>query len=284
VVDTKVPALSAPAGAETRCDDCPGGCCFGTATATDACDGDVDPTSEEDVFDRRDGCSEGSPVGTYTRTWTATDACGNTATGAQTVNVVDDTPPTLTVPPAAEKTCAECPGVNCFETATATDSCGGPPVSLTMPVPDVFDRRDGCSEGSPVGIYTRDWTATDACGNTAKGSQTVTLVDNTPPMIVGCPARGVSVDLCGDVAPLTKAGPLTMTDDCPLVISAEVVPRCCWDGTVKGAVRTWAATDACGNEAIACTQNVLISTDECVIVEHEVAPEARSGAGPEGGW
>ena len=65
-----------------------------TVTATDNCDPTVPVTFTENSNTVVDGC------GTITRTWTATDACGNTTTETQTFTVVDNTPPVLTGVPA----------------------------------------------------------------------------------------------------------------------------------------------------------------------------------------
>ena len=65
-------------------------------------------------------------------------------------------------------------------TVTATDNCDPTvPVTFTEVTTTVVD---GC------GTITRTWTATDACGNTATATQTITVVDNTPPVLAGVPA------------------------------------------------------------------------------------------------
>ncbi|HJU55190.1 MAG TPA: HYR domain-containing protein [Pyrinomonadaceae bacterium] len=59
------------------------------ATANDACDGSRTVTTT--------GSVNPNVVGTYTLTYTATDTKGNSAQATRTVNVVDTTPPTLTM-------------------------------------------------------------------------------------------------------------------------------------------------------------------------------------------
>ncbi|HRW75698.1 MAG TPA: Calx-beta domain-containing protein, partial [Saprospiraceae bacterium] len=49
------------------------------------------------------------------------------------------------------------------------------------------------------GVLTRTWTATDACGNTATHTQTITIEDNTPPSFDGIPET-LTVE-CDDVPP-----------------------------------------------------------------------------------
>ena len=56
-----------------------------------------------------------------TRTWTATDACGNSSTAAQTINVEDVTAPVIAALPAVST--IDWPATPAFATATATDNC-----------------------------------------------------------------------------------------------------------------------------------------------------------------
>ena len=115
-----------------------------------------------------------------TRTFTARDACGNTATASRTVTwTADLTPPVnhykwyyyihldvIHLP--ADINAA-------LGTATATDACGAPTVSSS----DGTVNSNGCTRSQ-----TRTFTARDACGNTATASRTVTwTADLTPPVI-----------------------------------------------------------------------------------------------------
>ena len=123
------------------------------------------------------------------RTWTVLDNCMNATSQIQMITVQDTTPPVIicaadandvTDPDACEAT-----GVDIGST-TADDNCAL--ASL------VGTRNDGLliTDPYPVGITTITWTATDVCGNESECVQTVTIVDNQPPVIV-CPA-GVDQD------------------------------------------------------------------------------------------
>ena len=77
---------------------------YGTATAEDACnESSVTVTS----VSNDDSCNE-----VITRTFTATDACGNSATASQTIIITDTTAPEFTfVPGSIEHSCDESPAV-----------------------------------------------------------------------------------------------------------------------------------------------------------------------------
>ena len=47
--------------------------------------------------------------------------------------------------------------------------------------------QDSTTEPECATSFTRTWTATDVCGNSANEYQTINLVDTTPPTVVSCP-------------------------------------------------------------------------------------------------
>jgi HYR domain-containing protein len=99
-----------------------------------------------------------------------TDSAGNTATGSFRVTVVDTTPPTLDLPAAI---------------TTGPTSIAGAPVSYSVSATDTVDGTDSVScapaSGSMFGFNTTtvSCSATDAAGNTATGSFTVTVTGLT---------------------------------------------------------------------------------------------------------
>src|ERR1051326_5597118 len=148
---------------------------LGTATASDTCSGSVTVT--------RSGVPSGNnfPVGQTIITYTANDGHGHTKSAFQTVTVIDNTPPTLSVP---ANITANAPPNSCSVslnpgTATATDNCGSTPVTGT--------RSDSqpLNAPYPVGTTTITWKATDSAtpANTTTGTQTITVKDVTPPII-----------------------------------------------------------------------------------------------------
>ena len=110
-----------------------------SATAATAC-GVLDDnryfTPVEDLLPyvvKPEQITPGTPTcaGNYsvTRTWTATDDCGNTSTCSRTVVVMDDTPPVISCTDPVSP--IDCPALPVFIAATATDDCD-PDVAITF--------------------------------------------------------------------------------------------------------------------------------------------------------
>ncbi|WP_162147684.1 HYR-like domain-containing protein, partial [Flavobacterium limnosediminis] len=172
IEDTTPPIIDAlPAPSAINCPAVPQ---FTQATATDNC-GAATTLTFNDVT------TPGQCAGSYsvTRTWTATDACGNSSTKSQTINVQDVTAPVIANLPVPST--INCPAVPQFAQATATDACGS---AFTLTFNDVT------TPGQCAGSYsvTRTWTATDACNNSSTKSQTINVQDVTAPVIAALPA------------------------------------------------------------------------------------------------
>jgi hypothetical protein len=131
-----------------------------TASATDAED-DPDPTPD---------CSPASggtfPLGSTQVDCSVTDSGGLSASGFFTVTVVDTTPPELNLPANITKAATSNSQASVTYSASASDLVDGSvPVSCTPASPHTFG----------VGTTTVNCSATDAHGNTASGSFTVTV-------------------------------------------------------------------------------------------------------------
>src|SRR4029079_4249022 len=178
---------------------------LGSATASDEC-GDVTPTPTDGSV-QSDGCKR-----SLTRTWNATDACGNPATPvSRTATWTEDTTPPVITPTGTTLELACNPSATDIDaalgSATATDDCG----DVTPTPTDDAVVKDGCKRSQ-----TRRWNVSDACGNPAKeASRTVTWTkDTTPPEIT---ATGTTLELeCNPSATDIDAalGSATATDDC----------------------------------------------------------------------
>ena len=239
VQDVTAPTLAAaPANVTVNCNAVP---TAATLTAKDTCTANQTVVFAETRVDGN--CASNY---TLTRTWTATDGCNNSATVSQLVTVQDVTAPILANVPVNTT-------INCDQTTagtpTATDLCGGTP-TISM----VETRVDGTCAGNYT--LTRTWTAADVCGNTATASQIITVRDTTRPVLVGVPANTTLA--CGVSAP--TAPNVTATDNCgtATVASNEI-------SSATLIIRTWTATDACGNTATASQTMTLTPCPKATI-------------------
>ncbi|MFO1487826.1 MAG: LamG-like jellyroll fold domain-containing protein [Verrucomicrobiota bacterium] len=129
-----------------------------------------------------------------TRTWQATDCCGNSNLCSQTVTVADTTPPVLTC--ASNKTVV-CGAAWSFDPPVAVDACSGTNVVLT--ILNTLTNGSGCTQ-----TFTRNWVATDLCGNTNTCSQTVTVTvtgPQTPPVITGISYNAAGIHITIETLP-----------------------------------------------------------------------------------
>ena len=227
VTDVTAPVFTnPPANISVDCNAVPA---VTPVTASDNCD----PTITVVYVGEQNNVVEG--CGTITRTWTAADACGNTAQHVQTITVTDVTAPVFTNPPA--NISVDCNAVPAVTPVTASDNCD--PTITVVYVGEQNNVVEGC------GTIVRTWTAADACGNTAQHVQTITVTDVTAPVFTNPPAN-ISVD-CNAVPAVT---PVTASDNCDPTITVVYVGE--QNNVVEGCgtiVRTWTAADACGNTA-----------------------------------
>jgi len=193
VVDSTLPIITCPANVTLECDQSTDPTNTGKATATDNCDSDPVITYNDNITPG--ACQQEE---TITRTWTATDACGNANTCEQTIAVEDTKPPIITDistspsnlwPPTHKM-------VTISVAVTATDNCGVPVCSITSvtsnepenglgdgdTAPDweinggltvnLRAERSGAGSGR---VYTLTATCNDGCGNSSSGTVDVTV-------------------------------------------------------------------------------------------------------------
>jgi len=245
VVDKTAPVLSGiPADITVECDSIPAPA---SPTVTDNCDADVGIAFSEE---RTDGSCEDDY--TLTRYWTATDSCNNSVQATQTITVRDTTVPELTGIPADMT--VECDNVPVPAQPTATDNCDA---DVEIAFGEV--RGDGsCQDGYTL---TRYWTATDNCNNSVQATQTITVQDTTPPVLIGVPAD-VTVE-CDAIPELVT---VTATDNCDGDVDVSFTEtRTDGTGDTETITRTWTATDACGNST---------SDDQIITVQDTTPPTA----------
>ena len=155
------------------------------ATASDNCTGN--PTITFSDVETPGSCPQER---TITRTWTATDASGNSSSCVQTITVVDTTAPVVTCPSdvTTNNDPGACGAVVTY-TVSGTDNCGMVTVTQT----------GGLASGDlfPVGTTTNTFDITDECGNTSTCSFTVTVNDTEAPTAV-CQDITVQLDATGN--------------------------------------------------------------------------------------
>jgi hypothetical protein len=241
VVDTTAPMITCPVQVWVECPFPTDPSITGSATATDNCD--PDPViSFNDVETPGVGANK-----TIARTWTATDANGNSVSCVQTINVEDTTPPMISCPAGAMVECDSPTDPSSTGSATATDSCDPNPV---ISFNDVETPGVGANK-----TIARTWTATDANGNSASCVQTITVVDTTAPMITCPPDVTIEWDQPTDPS---NTGSATAADNCdpnPVISFNDMeTPAVLGDYSIA---RTWTATDANGNSSI-CVQTITV--------------------------
>ena len=236
IEDTTPPTIDCPADMTVECGDPIN---FGMATGTDNC-GSIAITFMDTSVP---GCGNTEVI---TRTWTATDDCGNPTSCDQVVTIVDTSPPTISCPADITVQCGD--PINAG-TATGTDICG----SVMITFADVSVPGCGNTE-----VITRTWTATDDCGLSNTCDQIITIIDTNPPVPPNPPGP-VTVQCAEDVpAPVD----LTATDACQgdITVSptAVITPGSCANRFTM--VRTWTFDDGCGNTS-SVSQNITIFDD-----------------------
>ena len=163
-MDVTPPTITCPGPANLACNAAIPAPNTGSVTASDGCGGSVTVEHISTVLTSTVNCVE-----TWTRTYRATDVCGNSGTCTQLITRrVDTGKPTVSnTPPATiEAPCgtpfAELPWV----APVFADACGSVTVESTI----TPNQEQTC--GLP---YVRVWTATDLCGNTQTFTQTITV-------------------------------------------------------------------------------------------------------------
>jgi len=149
-----------------------------------------------------ENCKEDGYFERRVYTWTATDVCGNSSTITFTVDIIDDTPPVFIVFPSdITIVCAPLP-------PPAVVFTDGPIQSVTIEYLETI--VPGAEPG--VFIVTRQWTATDICGNVTVYIQHIKWIPDTSlecnivlPGPVECNTHGVLLGsyYTGGLGPVT---------------------------------------------------------------------------------
>lgn len=196
---------------------------------------------------------------TLTRTFVATDGCGNSASAEQVV-VVEDTlaPMILTTPP---NLVVECGDMAMDSAITALDACSE----------WVLSTMDSTVAGDCPQEYTvlRTHSATDACGNAATHVQTIEFVDNEAPLFTDLPAFIEAS--CADV----DVALASAFDSCGATTVTFATFAAFAEGIAGDQIRLYTAMDECGNatqglqmvdfgaepECAGCTDSLAVNYD-----------------------
>src|SRR5690606_20466574 len=122
-----------------------------------------------------------------------------------------------------------------------------------------------------LGVTEIEFSSEDGCGIVKSGIVTVTVEDNTAPVIVNCPAD-VTIACSDDISDLSIYGEVEATDNCGIAdIDLEETFNLsdCEGGEI---VRVWTVTDAAGNESI-CEQVITVNETEALELSDIIWPE-----------
>ena len=260
VDDTIAPVLAAaPADVTVECiGDVPAMVNLGY---TDNCDAAGTVTGSDSAI------AGGNCGGTITRTWTITDSCGNVDTVTQTITVDDTIAPVMAAAPA--DVTVECIGdVPAMVDLGYTDNCDA---AGTVTGSDTAIAGGNCG-----GTITRTWTYTDSCGNVDTVTQTITVDDNTAPVVSSCSLDNSVLECLDSTSNETTANnwnanniaiiEACATDNCDTDLT--IISDYNYDNlnTVCGPCGTlsvnYTITDDCGNESYL---NALLSFDDITI-------------------
>ncbi|MEK6299306.1 MAG: immunoglobulin-like domain-containing protein [Acidobacteriota bacterium] len=239
VVDTTPPTLSL-VGASAFTVECHTSFIDPGATATDICAGDLIGSIVVA------GTVNANAIGIYTVHYSVSDPAGNPALQAtRMVNVVDTTPPTLSLV-GANPFIVECRTSFIDPGATAHDSCDA---SLTTAT------SSGSVNVNVPGDYIVTYSASDASGNAAATvTRTVQVQDTTPPSITLSGASPFNVECHTS---FTDPGAIA-SDSCDSGLTAATA-----SGSVNVNVPgdyfiTYNASDASNNHAVPVTRDVHV--------------------------
>jgi hypothetical protein len=231
VLDTTPPVivLNGPA-AETV--ECHGSYVELGATATDNCSLASVTTN---------GSVNANMPGDYIISYIATDAAGNSATNTRKVTVTDTTPPVIAwsftnlVLAVTANCSALMPDVTGTNYIIASDACSGANISITQEPTN--------NAVLPEGTNTVIIAVADQSGNTNYSTNTIVVMDTTPPVIEINGLANETMKCGGSYVELGA----TATDNCTL---ASLTTNGTVNANLPGLYTiTYVATDAAGNSA-----------------------------------
>jgi gliding motility-associated-like protein/uncharacterized repeat protein (TIGR01451 family) len=235
------------------------------------------------------------PIGTTSVTYIATDAAGFVTVCQFNITVEDTELPTITCPADFEVMVSPstCAGLVILPAPVVNDNCS----DFVVAGPIISPISGLISGGQwPVGVYTVSYIVTDASGNQDSCSYTVTVNDESAPIIVACPDNitvNNALGLCGANVSWTVPSAL---DDCGVVSFTSTHNPGDFFPVGQHTV-IYTAEDASGNVTICqfvitvidneapvvsnCPTNISVSTDAdlCQATVTWIAPTATDNCG-----
>lgn len=261
ITDNTAPTWITAAGSLNRSMECSNALALAAAqalkpAASDLCDSNVANIVKIAVAFVAGSCGN---QGTYTNTWTVTDDCGNiSSTFTQVITTTDTASPVWMTAPGVLDETVECSSAGALAAAQALypialDNCDAD-VSNVNKSAGAFVPSAGCLL---EGTYTNTWTITDDCGNTSTiYTQVITIEDNIAPLIY-CPSS--EAFSCESPLDPSVTGMAVASGDCdpnPVLTWSDINIAGSCAGNYQ-ILRTWKATDACGNFST-CQQTIFV--------------------------
>ncbi|MCG3150118.1 MAG: hypothetical protein PCFJNLEI_03596 [Verrucomicrobiae bacterium] len=217
------------------------------------------------------------PLGSNTVTWTVSDTHGNIATCQQSVVVLDTELPQLACP---SDITTNLPAGLC---SLANLALGTPVVSDNAGIASVVSNAPAVFN---IGTTSVVWTVTDTSGNSAVCTQSVTVLDVTPPQIVSLPVdpTGAVTTNCQAVVP-DLTGQVVTTDDCTTTNNLVIVqsPVAGTLADLGGSPITFTVTDSAGNSTNAAVTFTVtdetLPTITCPATVIVIAPAGTNAVG-----
>ncbi|MEX0329779.1 MAG: hypothetical protein AB3N64_00010 [Puniceicoccaceae bacterium] len=170
--------------------------------------------------------------------------------GGDILETEDNDPPVITCPSDAQVDFGDSTEPAATGTATAVD--------VWDPAPIISHSDSVAFDPCGLEIITRTWTATDYSGNSSSCTQTITVEDNTAPVIDPAP-DDITVECLGDVPSASNLPALDNVDGAIDATPADSAPSGDPCGT-QTITRTWTATDCSGNSSSVSQTITIVDT------------------------
>jgi hypothetical protein len=185
------------------------------------------------------------------RVWSAMDDCGNMTEIAQIITVIDNDAPVFdNLPSEISLSCEDVEGYM----PTATDACSSNVIVSIISEENV--------PGNCGGDIIRTYLATDICGNAATAVQTIHVTDNEAPVFSNVPFE--LFIQCGSAIPSVPNN-VSATDNCSPDVTITFNQSQTAQNCPYNIIRTWTATDACGNVTVASQTIHVIQAQEATV-------------------